>query len=193
MHHLAEIVKNPTSIKVFGFTYVVSLYNGAIQWSLHSEIQWCVKCKEIGSKQRLVQWAQLLNQQQSPKNLLKLVILRPGPPYLDQTLWNTAQLPLHGNGAFVMEPKSEELHLKGIPRSELYLRSLQCLNSEHYHWKEAWDPNCQACTWSLWLHCTKRRRTGSEFTRWCQSDQLPVFEKTVVPKDLRAHCPGHKA
>lgn len=95
--------------KVFGFTRVVSLDNRAIQWSLHSEIQWRVKCKETGSKQQLLQWAQLLNQQQSPKNLLELVILRPGPPYLGQTLWSTALLPLHRNGAFVMEPKSEEL------------------------------------------------------------------------------------
>ena len=123
-----------------------------------------MKCKETGSKQQLLQWAQLLNQQQSPKNLLELVILRPGPPYVDQTLWSTALLPLHRNGAFVMEPKSEELHPEGMPRSGLYLGSLQCLNSEHYHWKEALDPNCQAPTWSLGLYCTKKRRIGAEFT-----------------------------
>ena len=43
---------------------------------------------EEGSEQQLSWWAQFLNQQQSPKNLLERVIFGLGPLYLDRTLWS---------------------------------------------------------------------------------------------------------
>lgn len=69
MHQLAEVVKNPTSIKVFGFM----LFSYTME---PSSDHYILKLSDVwtGSKQWLLQWAQLLNQQPSSKNLLDLVI-----------------------------------------------------------------------------------------------------------------------
>lgn len=85
----------------------------------------------------------------------------------------------------VMGSKSEKhwQEPEGKPRSVLCLGSLQHLDNEHYHRKEASHPNWQAPSRSLRLYCP----TG--FTRWYQSEQLPMFLETSVPKDCEQSIP----
>lgn len=61
---------------------------------------------EEGSEQQLSWWAQFLNQQQSPKNLLERVIFGLGPLYLDQTLWSPSG---HCDGVKVWKTLGKDL------------------------------------------------------------------------------------